>query len=73
MKATVVENAPSRDHAPVHRPELRRFAAVQQLLRAAAAVTGGRHEEQEDDGAGPQPVQPHRATPPYEESLRYVR
>jgi hypothetical protein len=67
------EDSARRDHTPVHRPELRRFAAVQQLFRAAAAVTGGRHEEQEDERAGLQPVQPQRATPPYEESLRYVR
>jgi hypothetical protein len=67
------EDSPHRDHAPAHRPELRRLAAVQQLFRTAAAVTGGRHEEQEDERAGLQPVQPQRPTPPYEESLRYVR
>jgi hypothetical protein len=69
----VSEDSARREHTPGHRPELRRFAAVQQLLRAAAAVTGDRHEEQEDDRTGLQPVQPQRATPPYEESPRYVR
>src|SRR5262245_10912617 len=66
------EDLSGRDHAAVDRLEPSGRAPVEQAARATAvrAAAGGDHQ---DGRRGDQPVQPQRATPPYAESLRYVR
>ena len=63
-------SAGDREHAASNRPKLPSGGAVQQALRAVAPATADRHEQEEQSGAALQPVQPQRATAPYDESPR---
>lgn len=66
-------SAGDREHAPPNRPELSGDGAVQQALGALAPATADRQQQEEQSRAALQPVQPQRATAPYDESPRYVR